>query len=99
MRAKQKHPPPRVIAIDVDGTLFKKSVLNDRVVAYCKRKKEAGFTMILWSSRGEAHARTAAVKANIEDIFDHIISKPGYIVDDQGWDWIKYTKIVRSMDS
>jgi len=94
---KQKYPPPNVIAIDVDGTLFRKGVLNLKLALWCKRKKEEGFSMILWSSRGEEYARKAADLSKLTDVFDHIISKPGYVVDDQGWGWVKYTKIIRSL--
>ena len=51
--------------------------------------------MMLWSSRGEAHARKYAELFGVMDVFDMICSKPGYIVDDQGWGWIKYTRVIR----
>jgi hypothetical protein len=25
-----------------------------------------------------------------------VLSKPGYIIDDLGWSWIKYTKVIRT---
>ncbi len=53
--------------------------------------------MILWSARGKAHAEQAAKISKLTDTFDTIISKPGYIVDDKGWSWIKYTKNVTNL--
>lgn len=99
MKSKQKHPPPKVIAVDVDGTLFIKGALSKGLVEWCKKKKKAGFTMILWSSRGADYARKAAEKSGLDNVMDHIISKPGYIVDDQGWGWTKYTKIIRNLNT
>lgn len=92
-----KHPAPRVIAVDVDGTLHVAGLPNHRVIEWCRKKAADGFTLILWSSRGEAYARNAAKLFGVEDLFPVIISKPGYIVDDMGWSWIKYTHIVRNL--
>ena len=93
-RHKQKYPPPRVIAVDVDGTLLLRGALNKKLIEWCKQKKNDGFIMILWSSRGELHAKKAADLSGLNDIFDYIISKPGYVVDDKGWSWIKYTRVI-----
>ncbi len=88
-------PPPKVIAVDVDGTLINSSGVNTRVVAWCRKRKAEGFYLMLWSSRGEAHARNAARVSETEGLFDLICSKPGQILDDQGWGWIRYTTIAR----
>ena len=97
MNRRQKYPPPRVIAIDVDGTLQHRGSPNNPLIAWCKERKADGFTMMLWSSRGEDHARRYAELFGVTDLFDLICSKPGYIVDDQGWGWIKYTRVIRSV--
>jgi len=91
-------PPPKVIAVDVDGTLVVRGVVNKKLTDWCKHKKQEGFTMILWSSRGETHAINAAKLSGLCNVFDHIISKPGYIVDDKGWSWVRYTKWIRWFD-
>jgi len=91
---KQKYIRAKVIAIDVDGTLIINGQVNDRLVAWCREKKEAGFQMILWSARGEKNAKNAAKQSKTEDLFAHILSKPAYIVDDKGWRWTKYTRIL-----
>ena len=95
---KQPPPPPRVIAVDVDDTLHSKAGCNRRLIAWCEQQKTAGFYLMLWSSRGEAHARNRARQCGVADLFHLICSKPGYVVDDQGWGWIKYTKVVTSIN-
>ena len=97
MNRRQKYPPARVIAIDVDGTLQHRGSPNNRLIEWCKERKADGFTLMLWSARGEAHARKYAELFEVLDLFDLICSKPGYIVDDQGWGWIKYTRVIRSV--
>ncbi len=84
----------KVIAVDVDGTLLHRGIVSKRLVAWCKAKKNEGFAMILWSSRGEKHAINAAKQAGLENVFDHILSKPGYIVDDKGWSWVKFARVI-----
>ena len=93
----QPFPPPRVIAVDVDGTLQINGACNRRLVEWCERQKASGFYLMLWSSRGEAHARNVAEAFGIVQLFDLICSKPGYVVDDQGWGWIKYTRVINSL--
>ena len=96
MKSAHPLPPPKAIAVDVDGTLFVNGVLNTGLAEWCKERANEGFLMILWSSRGLEHAKKAAETACLSDIFTTITSKPGYIVDDKGWEWIKYTRIIRN---
>jgi hypothetical protein len=93
----QKYQPPRVIAVDVDGTLFSGCTPNPKVIAWCRAQKAAGFTLFLWSSQGEAHCHEAIERSQTHDIFTHVLSKPGYILDDLGWSWIKYTRAIKSL--
>ena len=84
----------KVIAVDVDGTLVgNDGALNSDLVEWCKNRKAAGFSLFLWSSRGETYAKETARRFEIEYLFDHILSKPGYIVDDHGWSWINFTHV------
>ena len=92
-----KYAPQKVIAVDIDGTLHKNGIANQKLIEWCKDRKEEGFFMMLWSARGEEYARKFAKNYKIEGMFDLICSKPGYIVDDQGWGWVKYTKVIRSL--
>lgn len=94
-RMKQKHSPPRVIAIDVDGTLQCGGRANEVLIAWCRLRRQDGFSLILWSSRGESYARAVAKAFECAEIFDHIVSKPGYVVDDHGWEWIRWTRVLR----
>ena len=91
------YPPTKTLAVDVDGTLHDRGLVNENVVSFCRRKKEAGFYLILWSARGAEYATQAAKDHGVEDIFDVIISKPGFILDDQGWSWIKFTEVIRDI--
>lgn len=92
-----KYPPTKTIAVDVDGTLHIRGVVNDRVVEFCRAQKERGFVLVLWSARGKAYAQAVAEKFGVTELFDDIVSKPGYVLDDQGWSWIKYTHVIRSL--
>ena len=85
-----------MIAVDVDGTLHRYGKLNEPLIAWCRKQKEAGFQLMLWSSRGQSYAKAAAEELGVVDLFDVICSKPGFVVDDQGWSWIKFTRIVRA---
>lgn len=78
--------------------LLKDGSICERVAGFARRKKLEGFEVWLWSSRGELHARRAAEAAGLTDVFRHILSKPGCIVDDQGWNWIRYTQAITCLD-
>jgi predicted HAD superfamily phosphohydrolase YqeG len=93
-----KYQPQKVIAVDVDGTLHINGNRNQKLIDWCKDRKAEGYRIMLWSARGEAHARRCAESFQIVELFDLICSKPGYIVDDQGWQWVKYTKIIKSLN-
>ncbi len=92
-----KYPRQRVIAVDVDGTLHRLGILNREVIEWLRNRKKKGFKLILWSSRGEDYARRVAEKFEVTDIFDVIISKPGYVLDDDGWKWIKFTYVINRL--
>lgn len=94
----QPYPPQKTIAVDVDGTLFLNGILNEKLRDWCKEKKAQGFTIMLWSARGKEYAQLAATKAVMNDVFDAVISKPGYVVDDQGWQWTKYTRVINTFE-
>ena len=81
-----------VIAIDVDGTLLAHGCMNTTLMRECLRWKAEGHTLMLWSSRGAEYAQQVVVALNLPDLFDLVCGKPDYIVDDQGWDWIRFTK-------
>ena len=53
-----------------------------------------------WSLQIKALALLAsATDQGIGDvIFDHVLSKPGYVLDDKGWTWIKFTRVIKSAD-
>ena len=88
-------PRPRVIAVDVDGTLCLAGEPNTALIEWLRKRREDGYSLTLWSNRGEAHARATAERYACADLFAHIVSKPGYVVDDRGWAWIRDTEVVR----
>ena len=96
MIENQKYSPQKVVAVDVDNTLVIPGVgLNKQLIEWIRHMRSKGFAIYLWSARGVKHAMKCAVYHGVDHLFDQIISKPGYIVDDTGWGWIKYTKILR----
>ena len=86
----------KVIAVDVDGTLLRYGKPNKKIIDYIKKQHSEGYTMLLWSARGKDHAEKAAVKCGIDKLFQVIISKPSFIIDDKGWSWIKYTRRIKN---
>jgi len=95
----RKLEPTRNIAIDVDGTLLINGTMCEPVVEFCRRcKAEGRYSLTLWSARGKEYSQMIADHFGITDLFDDIVSKPGYIVDDQGWDWIRHTVVITSLD-
>jgi hydroxymethylpyrimidine pyrophosphatase-like HAD family hydrolase len=94
MVAGQQYQPARIIAVDVDGTLIRDGRLVQPLVNWLKEQREKGFRLMLWSARGKDHAENAIKTFELEGLFDDVVGKPGYVVDDQGWDWIRYTHVV-----
>lgn len=52
---------------------------------------------MLWTARGEEYAKNFVSVYGLEDLFDIVTGKPDAIVDDKGWSWIKYTRIIRDL--
>jgi predicted mannosyl-3-phosphoglycerate phosphatase (HAD superfamily) len=92
------YPPPRSIFIDVDDTLIIASRPNHSLVEWAKARHRQGYEIVIWSSRGTDHARAAADVCDLAGIAAAVVSKPGYIVDDKGWAWTRYTKRIRRID-
>lgn len=88
------YPLRKVIAVDVDGTLISRFSINESLIKLLALKKSEGHELILWSARGKEHALRAAKKTGTEHLFDAIISKPGTVVDDLGWGWVKWTRVI-----
>jgi hydroxymethylpyrimidine pyrophosphatase-like HAD family hydrolase len=83
----------KTVFVDVDNTLVDKyNNSNKELIKALYVSKANGFEINLWSMRGEEYAKEVADRLGITDLFNNIISKPGYIADDMGWKWIQYTK-------
>jgi hydroxymethylpyrimidine pyrophosphatase-like HAD family hydrolase len=89
-----KYPTRRTIYVDVDGTLHLRGIANRELIEWLRAKRGQGFDLVLWSARGGEYARRVAETLGCADLFVAILAKPGYIVDDEGWQWIKWTKRV-----
>jgi predicted HAD superfamily phosphohydrolase YqeG len=97
MNNHNKFPPTNVIAIDVDGTLIVRNQLNKELAEWAKEMRRSGFEVTLWSTQGRDYAKAIANKFNVADCFEYYASKPSYIVDDLGWSWVKYTKVLKRL--
>jgi len=84
-------PPTKLIAIDVDGVLNAYSKVNAKVVEVIRDRHRQGFEIVVWSARGTAYAKEWAERAGVAELCAAIIGKPGYILDDQGWAWTRFT--------
>ena len=58
------------------------------------RSGEYGFTFEISPI---CHCVVTAEQFGVADLFDDIVSKPGYVLDDLGWSWIKYTQVIRAI--
>jgi predicted mannosyl-3-phosphoglycerate phosphatase (HAD superfamily) len=85
---------PRVIFVDVDGTLSLRGNPNAPLVKFLRRRKSEGFEIVLWSMRGARYAHEAAKAFGVLDLFDAIVSKPGFVVDDKGLEWLRSAMIL-----
>ena len=85
---------PKVIAVDVDDTLVVDGVVNQPLIDWLRLKKEEGFVLILWSMAGRDYAVDMAKRCGCYSLFNSVIPKPGYIVDDDGWNWTQHTEVI-----
>jgi len=86
------YPERKTIFVDVDGTLLINNQINRRLTSWIKTQWLDGYEIIIWSMQGAKYADKICRKANLENYVTHCISKPGTIVDDEGWTWIKNCK-------
>ena len=85
---------PKVICVDVDGTLIRNGQLNKDLVRWIIRMKK-NYSVYLWSMRGEEYCQSICRKFRLGKLFNKVISKPGLVVDDSGWNWISETRVIR----
>jgi len=89
---RPKYQPQKVVYVDVDGTLLIDGKCNNHLVAVLTDLKAEGYELILWSARGKEHAQKAAGLTRTVGLFDIVLTKPGYVVDDKGWTWTRFVK-------
>lgn len=92
-----KFPPPQCLAVDVDHTLVHQGVVSKWVVDKIIDANSKGLDVILWSMRGREYAEGAARYAGISDLVI-CVSKPGFVIDDQGLQWTKTCRVLRPHD-
>lgn len=97
-KAFNRFTPNKEIFIDVDGTLIIHGEVNEPLVVWIERRFNDGYTLTLWSARGEQYAKEIAEQTKTTHFFKQIISKPSYIVDDQGWKWTRYVNTVTNLN-
>jgi len=85
-----KYPTRKALFVDVDGTLVINGKANVELVEAIRTRHKNGFTITVWSARGEANSKRAVELCGIGDVVSHTISKPTFVVDDKGWGWIKH---------
>jgi hydroxymethylpyrimidine pyrophosphatase-like HAD family hydrolase len=78
------------VFVDVDGTLGKP------VIEWIEKHSD-DCRFVLWSARGEEYARNVADSLGISGLFEYVISKPGHIIDDKGWGWIRHTRVIKRL--
>lgn len=91
---ESKYPKQKVIAVDVDDTLIINREPNLDLIEWLRVKKAEGYYLMLWSMRGRENAISAATTTNTHGLFHVVMSKPGYIVDDDGWGWTQHTEVI-----
>ena len=91
-RLRPKYKPDRVIFVDIDGTLLIDGQVDEAIIKFLEKEKKDGFMIILWSSRGLDYATDIAKKFEITQVFNFIIPKPAYIIDDYGWNWTRFVE-------
>lgn len=96
--ADPKYPILKDIFVDVDGTLIIKGKLNVGLVNWCQDRKKEGFSIYLWSARGQNYAECIAELYSVDSLFTAILPKPSYIVDDMGGQWSRYINILVPKD-
>jgi len=89
------YPERKTIYVDVDGTLLIKDRINIKLVSYIKSKKREGYDINIWSMRGKKYAEKWMIRAGLKYDVTHCLSKPGMIIDDEGWNWIKNCRVTK----
>lgn len=82
----------RVIFVDVDDTLVRtvgtKRIPMPAVVEQVRALHRDGAALYLWSSGGDAYARSTAEELGIAECFVAFLPKPEIYIDDQAFqDW------------
>lgn len=90
----KRFAPPRVLAVDVDGTLIDGGRAHPSIVELVQRQAAAGWDVLIWSMRGRRYAEQAAAFAGLAELVT-CVGKPGVIVDDQGLDWLRDVRVQR----
>ena len=87
----------RSLFVDVDDTLLRSGRIVGPVAAAIEAAMSQGTDVVVWSARGKAHAERAAQMAGLEGRVT-CVGKPDAIIDDRGWGWIRYARVLSADD-
>jgi ribonucleotide monophosphatase NagD (HAD superfamily) len=83
-----------VFFCDVDGVLLRNGRINSDVKAFLEQRQAEGHEVLIWSARGREHARKVCEMAELEC---ECVPKPQAILDDRGWEWVKWVPVLRDI--
>lgn len=87
----------RALYVDVDNTLLRNGRIVEPVVLAIRAAIGQGADVVVWSARGKEHALRAATMAGINSMVI-CLAKPDAIIDDRGWAWVRYSRVLSADD-
>lgn len=87
----------RSLYVDVDDTLLRSGRIVGPVATAIEAAISQGTDVVIWSARGKSHAERAAQMAGLYGRVT-CLCKPDAIIDDRGWGWVKWTRVLSADD-
>ena len=83
----------RAIYVDCDNTPLRSGRVVEPVAAAIREALRRGTDVVIWSARGRGHAETVARMAELSEQV-MCACKPDAIIDDVGWSWVRYARVL-----